>query len=101
MIIPNLLQKDIATSDTRKDLILEIELNGKLKFDQILYCIDQNMGICYSLLNADVEFVDGNNFGSFQLRINANSEEFQKVEFFLNENKLLNTTVEYNCRRYL
>lgn len=100
MIIPIVQTKSEIANSLKKDLILEVELNGKMKFDQILDTINQKMGICYRLLNANVEYIDGNNFGSFQLRIYATHEEFQQVEFFLNKNKLLNTTVEYTCRKY-
>lgn len=100
MIIPIVQTKSEIANSVKKDLILEVELNGKMKFDQILDTINQKMGICYRLLNANLEYIDGNNFGSFQLRIYATHEESQQVEFFLNKNKLLNTTVEYTCRKY-
>jgi len=84
----------------KKELILEVELNGKMKFDHLLNVIYQQMGICYRVLSANVEYMNGNNFGSFQLYINATQEESEQLEFFLNTNKLLNTTVEYTCRKY-
>jgi len=42
----------------------------------------------------------GNSFGTVQLYINVNSEDYEQLEFYLNNNKLLNTTVEYVCRKY-
>ncbi len=44
--------------------------------------------------------LNGANFGSFQLHVKANAEESQQLEFFLNKNKLMNTTVDYTCRKY-
>lgn len=85
---------------SKKELILEVELNGKMKFDYLLNVIFNQMGMFYRVLNADVEYVNGNDFGSFQLYLNATTEEFQNLEYFLNKNKLLNTNVEYVCRKY-
>jgi len=84
----------------KKDLIIEVELNGKMKFDDVLNAIYQKMGICYKVLSTNVEYIHGESFGSFQLRIQANAEESQQLEFFLNTNKLMNTTVDYTCRKY-
>lgn len=98
--MPNLQSLPQNVNLIKKELILEVELNGKMKFDYLLNIIYQQMGMCYKVLSADVEYVNGNDFGSFQLYLNATSEDFQQLEFFLNKNKLLNTTVEYICRKY-
>lgn len=100
MITPILQAQPKNLNPVKKELILEVELNGKMKFDHLLNAIYQQMGICYRVLSANVEYMNGNNFGSFQLYINTTHEEFQQLEFFLNKNKLLNTTVEYTCRKY-
>ncbi|MCY0979032.1 cysteine methyltransferase [Chryseobacterium wangxinyae] len=84
----------------KKDLIIEVELNGKMKFDHLLHVIYQQTGICYKVLSVNVEYMNGANFGSFQLHIKANEEESQELEFFLNKHKLMNTTVDYTCRKY-
>lgn len=84
----------------KKDLIIEVELNGKMKFDHLLNAIYKQMGISYKVLSANIEYMNGADFGSFQLRITANNEEFQQLEFFLNKNKLMNTSIEYVCRKY-
>ncbi|MBW7675998.1 NIL domain-containing protein [Chryseobacterium chendengshani] len=100
MITPNLQALPNNVLPIKKDLIIEVELNGKMKYDDLLNAIYQQMGICYKLLSANVEYKNGANFGSFQLRITVNTEEFQQLEFFLNKNKLMNTSVEYICRKY-
>lgn len=100
MITANLQTLSQNVNLSKKELILEVELNGKVKFDDLLSIIYQQMGICYKVLSANVEYMNGSNFGSFQLYINATPEESQQLEFFLNKNKLLNTTVEYTCRKY-
>ncbi|AZA51988.1 NIL domain-containing protein [Chryseobacterium sp. G0201] len=102
MITPNpsvqVLHNRISLA--KKELILEIELNGKMKFEHLMNTIYNQFGICHRVLSANVEYVNGRSFGSVQLYINVTSEEYQELEFFLNKNKLLNTTVEYLCRKY-
>lgn len=84
----------------KKELILEIELNGKMKFEHLMNAIYHQFGICHRVLSANVEYVNGYSFGSVQLYINVNSEDYQLLESYLNKNKLLSTTVEYLCRTY-
>lgn len=85
----------------KKELILEIELNGKMKFEHLMNTIYNQFGICHRVLSANVEYVNGRSFGSVQLYINVNSDDFEELELYLNKNKLLSTTVEYVCRKYL
>ncbi len=84
----------------KKELLLEIELNGKMKFEHLMNTIYNQMGICHRVLSANVEYVNGYSFGTIQLYINVNSEDYQQLEFYLNKNKLINTAVEYTCRSY-
>ncbi|MDN4013178.1 MAG: cysteine methyltransferase [Chlorobi bacterium] len=84
----------------KKEWILEIELNGKMKFEHLMNTIYQQFGICHKVLSANVEYVDGRSFGTVQLYINVTSEDFKKLEFYLEKNRLLSTTVEYICRKY-
>ncbi|SEV91767.1 NIL domain-containing protein [Chryseobacterium wanjuense] len=84
----------------KRELILEIELNGKMKFEHLMNTIYNQFGICHRVLSANVEYMNGRSFGSVQLYINVNSEDFEKLEFYLENNKLLSTTIEYVCRKY-
>ncbi|RKT01226.1 NIL domain-containing protein [Chryseobacterium defluvii] len=84
----------------KKELILEIELNGKMKFEHLMNVVYNQFGICHRVLSANVEYVEGRSFGSVQLYISVNSEEYDELEYYLNNNKLLSTTVEYICRKY-
>lgn len=84
----------------KKELILEIELNGKMKFETLMNTIYSQFGIGHRVLSANVEYMNGYSFGSVQLYINVNSEDFKQLEFYLNKNKLLSSTVEYVCRKY-
>ncbi|SEM14167.1 NIL domain-containing protein [Chryseobacterium taichungense] len=103
MITPNpnlqIIQNKINLP--KKELILEIELNGKMKFEHLMNTIYNQFGICHKVLSANVEYVNGRSFGSVQLYINVSSDDFEELEFYLNKNKLLSTTVEYVCRKYL
>jgi len=102
MITPNpnlqVLQNKINLP--KKELIFEIELNGKMKFENILNAMCNQFGIYHRVLSANVEYIEGRSFGSVQLYINANSDDCKQLELFLNKNKLLNTSVEYICRKY-
>jgi ABC-type methionine transport system ATPase subunit len=103
MITPNpnlqVLQNKISLP--KKEFIVEIELNGKMKFEHLMNTIYNKFGICHRVLSANVEYdTKGNSFGTVQLYINVNSEDYEQLEFYLNNNKLLNTTVEYVCRKY-
>jgi ABC-type methionine transport system ATPase subunit len=98
---PNLQVFNNTLNLPKKELILEIELNGKMKFENLMNIIYNQFGICHRVLSANVEYVNGQSFGSVQLYINVTSDDFDKLEFYLNKNKLLSTTVEYVCRKYL
>ncbi|SMP31334.1 NIL domain-containing protein [Chryseobacterium profundimaris] len=103
MIAPNVNMQILNSkiSLPKKELILEIELNGKMKFEQLMNTIYNQFGICHRVLSANVEYVNGRSFGSVQLYINVSSEDYDALELYLNKNKLLSTTVEYVCRKYL
>ncbi|MCS3871243.1 ABC-type methionine transport system ATPase subunit [Chryseobacterium ginsenosidimutans] len=98
---PNLQVLQNRVNLPKKELILEVELNGKMKFEHLMNTIYNQFGICHRVLSANVEYVNGRSFGSVQLYINVNSEDFEQLEFYLNKNKLLSTSVEYTCRKYL
>ncbi len=84
----------------KKEWILEIELNGKMKFEHLMDVIYHQFGICHRVLSANVEYCSGRSFGSVQLYINVSAEDFRQLEHYLYKNKLLSTAVEYTCRRY-
>lgn len=103
MIAPNVNMQILNSkiSLPKKELILEIELNGKMKLEQLMNTIYNQFGICHRVLSANVGYVNGRSFGSVQLYINVSSEDYDALELYLNKNKLLSTTVEYVCRKYL
>lgn len=84
----------------KKELIMEIELNGKMKFEHLMNAVYNQFGICHRVLSANIEYVNGYSFGSVQLYIKVSSDDYRQLESYLNKNKLLSTTVEYICRTY-
>ena len=83
----------------RKEVILEIELNGKVRFDRVLNDIYHELGIMYKIVSAEVEFLGDCNFGQLRLLILVNSSEQKILNSFLNERRLLNTAVEQINRK--
>jgi hypothetical protein len=59
MITPNtnlqILQSKIHLP--KKELIVEIELNGKMKFEHLMNTIYNQFGICHKVLSANVEYM--------------------------------------------
>ncbi|MBB4806310.1 ABC-type methionine transport system ATPase subunit [Chryseobacterium defluvii] len=101
MITPNPnLQVLHTIAQPKKELILEIELNGKMKFEHLMSTVYNQFGICHRVLSANIEYTEGCSFGSVQLLISVNPDEWRQLELYLNKNKLLSTTVEYTCRKY-
>lgn len=98
---PNLQGLPANLNLPKKELILEVELNGKMKFEHLMNAIYSQFGICHKVLSVNVEYINGRSFGSVQLYINVSSEDFEQLEYYLCQNKLLSTTVEYVCRKYL
>ena len=80
--------------EIRKEVSLEIELNGKIRFDNILDEIYHKMGILYKITAADVEFFGEQNFGTLKLMMMLNCQQKEHLEHFLAEKKLLNTFFE-------
>ena len=78
----------------RKEFVLEIHLNGKERFDRLLNSIHQDLGILYRILNVDIEFYGGCALGTLRLLVEADVDEFQKLEYYLNNRRILNTSVE-------
>ncbi len=86
------------TQHGRREFVLEIHLNGKERFDSLLNTIHQELGILYRILNADIEFYGECHLGTIQLLVEADTDEHQNLEYYLNSQRILNTSVE-NIRR--
>lgn len=82
------------------ELILEIELNGKMKLEHLMNAMYRKFGICHRVLSAQIEYLDGRDFGYVQLYIDVSAEDHQRLEHYLIQNRLLSTSVAYTCRKY-
>jgi len=85
--------QDHGIPPTKKELVLEIELNGRLRFDYLLNIIYQQFAIPYKIISADIEFYGDKNFGNVQLHIEADIEQHEQLEYYLNRNQILNTFI--------
>lgn len=76
-----------------KEIILEIELNGKIRFDILLYTIYNHYKIKYKIVNAHIEYLNGNNFGNVKLLLKITDDEIDKIENYLGEYKLMSCKI--------
>lgn len=77
-----------------KEIILEIELNGKIRFDILLYTIYNHYNVSYKIVNANIEYLNGSNFGNVKLLLNINQDQIEKIENYLKEYKLLSSRID-------
>ncbi|WP_333852143.1 NIL domain-containing protein [Epilithonimonas sp.] len=81
-------------SKSTKEIILEIELNGKIRFDILLYTIYNHYNVSYKIVNANIEYLNGSNFGNVKLLLNINQDQIEKIENYLREYKLLSSRID-------
>ena len=84
---------------SKRQLLLEIELNGKISLEFLLATIYERFGIAYQILNAEIEFYSGRNFGNVKLLIEPEFNQHHDLEYYLNTSKVLNTFIEYRSRK--
>ena len=84
---------------SKKELILEIQLNGKLKFDVLLYHIYNHLNITYRIVNAELEYVDEKDFGQVQLKVLSDSVALEKLENYLREFRIVSHHIELIQKR--
>jgi len=77
-----------------KQIILEIELNGKIRFDILLYTIYNHYNVSYKIVNANIEYLNGSNFGNVKLLLNISQDQIVKIENYLREYKLLSSRID-------
>lgn len=77
-----------------KEIILEIELNGKIRFDILLYTIYNHYNVSYKIVNANIEYLNGSNFGNVKLLLNISQDQIEKIENYLREYKLLSSRID-------
>lgn len=77
-----------------REIILEIELNGKIRFDILLYTIYNHYNVSYKIVTANIEYLNGSNFGNVKLLLNITQDQINKIESYLNEYRLLNSRID-------
>jgi ABC-type methionine transport system ATPase subunit len=77
-----------------REIILEIELNGKIRFDILLYTIYNHYNVSYKIVNANIEYLNGSNFGNVKLLLNITQDQINKIETYLREYKLLSSRID-------
>lgn len=79
---------------TTREIILEIELNGKIRFDILLYTIYNHYNVSYKIVNANIEYLNGSNFGNVKLLLNITQDQINKIEKYLGEYRLLSSRID-------
>ena len=99
MLFPQVSSPEHENSERKKEILLEIELNGKVRFDDILNQIYNKLGIMCNIVSAEIEFFGDQNFGSIQLLVEINNRQSEDLIIFLSERKLLNTFIDHRKKK--
>jgi len=94
MIYPSENKNNPFYLNSAKEIILEIELNGKIRFDLLLYTVYNHFGIIYKIINAELEYINGNNFGNVRLLLKVDNDSLSELENYLQKNRLVNSKIE-------
>ena len=81
-------------SALRSSQVVEIEFNGKHRFDYILAEISAMFGIQYRILSADLEFCGEKNIGQMRLQMETSKQELVQLITYLEGKRLLSSVVE-------
>lgn len=99
MIYPNENKGKTFYANSEKDIILEVDLNGKIRFDILLYTIYNQLGIIYKIVNADLEYINGNNFGNIQLQLKVDDISLDNLDNYLKKYKLVNSKIDVTQKK--
>lgn len=99
MIYPSENKNNPFYPNSEKEIILEIELNGKIRFDFLLYTVYKHFGIIYKIISAELEYINGNNFGNVRLLLKVDNDSLSELENYLHKNRLVNSKIEVLQKR--
>ena len=99
MIYPNENNNQALYAGSEKDILLEVDLNGKIRFDVLLFAIYNQLNIPYKIINADLEYINGNNFGNVHLQLKVNSSSVTELDDYLKKYKLVNSKIDVIQKR--
>jgi D-methionine transport system ATP-binding protein len=96
MTIPESINKRLQ-KEPQADLfpLVEVQLNGKISFEQLLAAIYRDDKIPHKLLKADVEYFGKTSFGQLLLHLQGNPEQNAKVIRYFNQHHIQNTIKGY------
>ena len=94
MIYPNENNNQALYAGSEKDILLEVDLNGKIRFDVLLFAIYNQLNIPYKIINADLEYINGNNFGNVHPQLKVNSSSVTELDDYLKKYKLVNSKID-------
>ena len=94
MIYPNENNNQALYAGAEKDILLEVDLNGKIRFDVLLFAIYNQLNIPYKIINAYLEYINGNNFGNVHLQLKVNSSSVTELDDYLKKYKLVNSKID-------
>ena len=94
IIYPNENNNQALYAGSEKDILLEVDLNGKIRFDVLLFAIYNQLNIPYKIINADLEYINGNNFGNVHLQLKVNSSSVTELDDYLKKYKLVNSKID-------
>lgn len=99
MIYPNEKSVQPFFPNAEKDIILEVHMNGKIRFDILLNTIYSQFGIAYKIINADLEYINGNNFGNIQLKLRVDEASLEYLDNYLKKYKLVNSQIDVTTKK--
>ena len=71
-------------------LMNHLEELDEEEFDRIY----NQLNIPYKIINADLEYINGNNFGNVHLQLKVNSSSVTELDDYLRKYKLVNSKIE-------
>ena len=99
MIYHNENNNQALYAGSEKDILLEVDLNGKIRFDVLLFAIYNQLNIPYKIINADLEYINGNNFGNVHLQLKVNSSSVTELDDYLKKYKLVNSKIDVTQKK--
>ncbi|WP_028297396.1 methionine ABC transporter ATP-binding protein [Olivibacter sitiensis] len=96
MTLPKELSENLQ-KDYQEGLcpIIEIQLNGNMRFDVLIAKISGEYQVPFKVLRADIEYLGDTNFGKLLLHLMGSTEENARAIYYFNQHQLKNTIKGY------
>lgn len=73
--------------------LIEIQLNGKIEFGQLLHTITNRFKVPYKILKADIKYIGKSNYGKLILKLQGSQELNESLLRFF-ERKNINNKIK-------